>query len=185
MGTRRKSISEAVSSALSHDTAEQKIYKMLSSELDAALQTEQTASFLLLFDGTAFWWWELFETARKLLMMSLILISINVESDSPVQVIAGLTIQLISIKLYESHDAIIDPLDNVLAHASQWLTLIILIFCLMLKVDVSQEAEADQENYGVIMIMCMFTLPTIILFTLLKELRLIWQLEKRPKDLEI
>ncbi|GMH83903.1 hypothetical protein TL16_g09752 [Triparma laevis f. inornata] len=109
------------------------------------------------------WWFEVFETWRKLMLTSgLIFFS----AGSASQIVVSIMICLLSMRVYSGVGPFINENDDKLAETAQWQLFFTLFGALMLRVDVTAEYGDDKDAFGDVLVAVQFVIPILIIYQL-------------------
>ena len=107
------------------------------------------------------WWFEVFETWRKLMLTSgLIFFS----PGSASQIVISILICLVSMRVYSGFKPFINDKDDKLAETAQWQLFFTLFGALMLRVDVTNEYGNDRDAFGDILVAFQCIMPVLIIY---------------------
>ena len=92
-----------------------------------------------------YWWFEIFECARRLMLTGG---SVMFMEGTATQVVCGILIALLSIHVYSMCQPFIHDEDDMLALAAQWGIFFTLFFGLLLKLQLNKTDDYDQDGSG-------------------------------------
>ncbi|GMH70930.1 hypothetical protein TrST_g2374 [Triparma strigata] len=112
------------------------------------------------------WWFEVFETWRKLMLTSGL---IFFDAGTSSQIVVSIMICLFSMRIYSGYKPFILPNDDRLAETSQWQLFFTLFGALMLKVEVGNEDSTSQAAFEELVTVIQFVIPVLLLYQTLLE----------------
>jgi hypothetical protein len=127
------------------------------------------------------WWWEMVETANRLLLTGVLVL---VAQGSALQIVIGLLLSLLFIRLYDSFDPFDDHVVSAVKNLSQWQIFFVFFIALLFKADFS---SIDSEA----LVGCLvFIIFANLLLDCLKLISTLWRTnprmsigtERRPGD---
>lgn len=140
---------------LSDAESEDAVQKLIDSNMHA---------FSMLFEEYNVWWWEAFESVRRMLLTGFLVLC---GPGSSAQIVVGIFITMFGLNAFIAYRPMVHTLDNMLSERAQWATLIVLVFTILLKVDRSTESEADQKMYGTVLILVGLSVPlTLVIYAI-------------------
>jgi hypothetical protein len=80
------------------------------------------------------WWWEMVETANRLLLTGVLVL---IAQGSALQIVIGLLLSLLFIRLYDSFDPFDDHVVSAVKNLSQWQIFFVFLIALLFKADFS------------------------------------------------
>jgi hypothetical protein len=106
------------------------------------------------------WWFEVFETGRRLMLTGGI-IFLNPGTAS--QVVMSMVICLGAMRVYAGVKPFISPKHDVLAEAAQWQLFFTMFAALAIKVQLDDESLQDRTYFDVAIIVLQFLAPSVLL----------------------
>ncbi|GMI51691.1 hypothetical protein TeGR_g9851 [Tetraparma gracilis] len=106
------------------------------------------------------WWFEIFETCRRLMLTGGI-IFLNPGTAS--QIVMSMVICLGAMRVYAGVRPFIDHNDDVLAEAAQWQLFFTMFAALAIKVQLDGETLQDRLYFDVAIIVLQFLAPTVLI----------------------
>merc|ERR1711988_2015228 len=94
-------------------------------------------------------WFEVFESMRRLMLSSMLIL---IDPGSSAQIVAAILICLVSIKFYSFYLPFVEDSDDVLAEAAQWQTFCVFFSALLIRVDATGESPSSQMLLSMLLI---------------------------------
>ena len=94
-------------------------------------------------------WFEVFESMRRLMLSSMLIL---IDPGSSAQIVVAILICLVSIKFYSFYLPFVEDSDDVLAEAAQWQTFCVFFSALLIRVDATGESPSSQMLLSMLLI---------------------------------
>jgi len=117
------------------------------------LEDSHMHAFEMLFAEYTVWWWEAFESLRRILLTGFLVLC---GPGSVSQILIGLAITVLGLNVFMAYRPMVSGFDNKLSERSQWATLIVFIFALAMRVDVTPD---ESDIFDVVLIAMSFSVP--------------------------
>jgi len=121
-----------------------------------------TLSFLFEAYEPRVWWWEVFECLRRLMLTGMLIFCLP---GTAYQMVIGILICQLSIKMYSLYKPFVEDDDDFLAEITQWQTFFVLFGALLIFVDVSGDDQSSQDGFSSVLIFVCI-IPLLIQFAL-------------------
>jgi uncharacterized protein YjbJ (UPF0337 family) len=112
------------------------------------------------------WWFEVFETWRKLALTSGL---IFFGPGTATQIVISMILCLGSMRVYSGYKPYIRLADDHLAEAAQWQMFFTMLGALMLKVDITRETPALQDSFGTLIAAMQGILPLFLVYQMVMK----------------
>jgi len=122
----------------------------LQGEHQRLAEESMALSFLYEAYEERYWWWEVFECVRRLLLTGIL---VFFEQGSTIQIVVGCLIALLSIKMYSSCRPFVDHKLDPVAETAQWQVFLTLFAALCLRAKVSGDSPQEKEAFGVLLVL--------------------------------
>jgi len=123
----------------SSDDEEDALSEMISANMHA---------FDMLFNEYRVWWWEVFESGRRLTLTGFLVLC---GPGTSLQTLVAILVSLVAYNVFTTTRPMVTNIDNVLSERAQLATLVILIFMVILR-NVSSETTSDTIDILMILI---------------------------------
>jgi len=108
-----------------------------------------TLSFLFEAYEPRMWWWEVFECLRRLMLTGMLIFCLP---GTAYQMVIGILISQLTIKMYSFYKPFVEDDDDFLAEITQWQTFFVLFGALLIFVDVSGDDQSSQDGFSSVLI---------------------------------
>ena len=131
----------------------------LRSEREAKNPELKRLSFLYDNYEPSCWWFEIFETARRLTLTAGVSF---LSSESASQIIFSMVLCLFSMRVYAEFKPFVDERLDRLSECMQWQTFFMMLAALALKINVDDESHDDKKWFDITLVILQFLGPMVV-----------------------
>jgi hypothetical protein len=131
-------------------------------ELDEEVHTELSRmKFLYAAYEPKCWWFEIFETCRRLLLTGG---QVLLQPGTPTQIMLNLIICIFSMRVYALYKPFVDGNDDQLAEVAQWELFFTVLAALCIKVGIDDEDGYNRNVFDGVLVSLQFIIPLLLVY---------------------
>jgi hypothetical protein len=105
------------------------------------------------------WWFEIFETCRRLLLTGG---QVLLQPGSPTQIVLNLVICIFSMRVYALYKPFVSGKSDKLAEVAQWELFFTILAALCIKVDIDDDDGYNRKAFDGFLVSLQFIIPLLL-----------------------
>jgi hypothetical protein len=129
-------------------------------QIEVAHPHVKRLSFLYSAYSPKYWWFEVFETLRKLLLTGGL---VFVSPGSAGQIVISILICIFSMHFYAENKPFVNPFVYFIFQIGQWQLFVTMLAALAIRVSIDGESLEDRNAFDVLLVILQFVAPIVII----------------------